>query len=164
MIDFFSLRTVGVNCQQVCLGYPRWGAVFHVFTSVIQTSGVERIVRPPFPTRCIDGIYVLFVDRLLLLRDFLSVLRVCFVAILSPLVLILTIFSKVSSRSSFAVSQRTGFAHIGNGRAFFVIGAARFLNFAYRTNLAFKRLGAWFHNRDIIARWGDVKQGEFGGR
>lgn len=164
MINFFSLRTVGVDCQQVFLGYPRRGAVFHVFPAVIQTSRVKRIVSPPVPTRSIDNVYALFVGYLLLLRDFLSVFWVGCVAVCSPLVLSCQVFSIVTRRSRRAICVSAWLAPRAYGIALLVVLRAWLFDATVRANLAFKWFRATFHNRDIVARWGDVKQGEFGGR
>lgn len=163
MIDFSTLRTVGVNSQQVNLGDPRRGTVFYVFSAVGQASRAERIVCPSFPSCSIDSVPVYFPVRDLLLRYFVSVLRVGVVTVSSPLVLVFGIFSKVPGRSCFAVRQRTWLALVAYCRALFVVVSARFVNAAGRANLALKWFRARFHNRDIVARWGDVKQGEFGG-
>jgi len=131
---------------------------------VIQPSGIVGVFRPAFPALRINGLYALFVRGLLLRGDLLSVRSVRGISLAAPFVLILGVFADVSGRSSAGIDKRTRLELVANATAFFVVLGSRLLNLAERANLALEGLGTGFHNRDIIARWGDVKLGEFGER
>ena len=161
VIDLHSLWAIGIDLHKVFFGYPLWRAVFDIFPSVVQTSRVFRVGSPSFSACSINGINTLFIRCLFLLRNFLSVRSIRCVFILSPFVLVLSVLSYVSMGTSSHISDGAWLALVAYCAAFFVILGSWFVD---STNGADFALDGWATHSDIIARRGDVKPGEFGGR
>jgi hypothetical protein len=164
VVNLHAFRAVGVNVKQVFFRDPCGRSAFNVFPSVIKPSGVVGISCPAMPTGRVEFFRSFLVRGFFLLRNFLSVLFISLIALFSPFILIIAVFTEILFTALTTVSERTRLTPMTNGAAFFIELRTRLFNLARRTNLACKRFGARFHNSDIIATEGDLKQGEFGGR
>ena len=164
MIDLHSFRTFGINREQFERINPCWSAAFNIFPAVVQASGIHGVSCPSFPSSSIDFGSSSVVKNFLLLRDFLSVRLVRGIARFAPVVLIFTVFAKVFWSATVTISKRANFAQMANCAKFLVVLGAGFINATGWANLAYSRLWSRLHNSDIIAHWGDIKQGEFGER
>lgn len=164
MVNLHSLGAVGVDVQQGILADPLGSAALNVFSAEVKTGGVVGVVQPAFASGGVNSLFSGFVSGSLLLRDFLSICRVRLVSLAAPCVLLFKVASKVSRRSLGGIGVGTGFALMTYGSALFVILGTGLFNTAAWAHLGNEGLFTGFHNTDIIARWGDVKLGEFGGR
>jgi hypothetical protein len=164
VIDFTATRTASVDGKKFALIDPFGGGGGDVFASEVQAGGVVGVSFPSVATGSVNDLLSSFISRFLLLRDFLSIVRVSFVLRFSPLVLILTVFAKVGGASCFGIFKAAWLAFVANCVELLIKVRSQFLYATSRAYFAENWLFTGFHNRDIIARWGDVKQGEFGER
>lgn len=136
VIDLESFGAHGVDSEYRFSVNPRRGSVLHVFSPVVFSLGVERIVSPPFAPRGVDSVYTGVVTSLLRLRNAVSVALVSLVSLSTP-----------------------GFALVADGRALPVVVGARLIDAADGADLESKRFRA-FHSNDILPKLGDTKPRE----
>lgn len=161
MVYLHPLRTVGVNSQQFIFGGPLRSSVLNVLSPVVKASWIIRVGSPSFAASGIERILSGCVPSHSLLRNFFSVSRIVGVFFSAPCVLILGVFANVFRLPSFYFSKGARLTSMADRIAFFIVFGARLFNAARGADFGHKGL---FRHSDIIARRGDVKQGENGER
>lgn len=164
MVNFHSFRTVGVNLQKINFGDPRRSSDINILTAVIQLCGVIWVICPSISSSLIYRFIVGCVVILFLLHYFFTMSWIVIVFIAAPLILVFGVLAKVFWSSFFKLGKSTWLTAVTNRIPLFVVFRARLINAARGAYLSLEWLSTGFHNRDIIARRGDIKQGELGGR
>ena len=153
MVNFHAFRAVGINIQQLGFGSPRRGSILNVFSSVVESRRICRVIRPSFSARFIDCFSTFVVGGFLLLCNLFSIGLVGKVTVSSPFVLVISILAKIFRASGTIVSQGARFASIADERAFLVELGARFFGAAGRADFPLK---SGFRHCDIIATNGAI--------
>lgn len=164
VVNLHSVRALAVDDQQFIAVDPLRGATLNVFSAEIKPSGIVGIGQPAKPSGLVDGLAPAVVGDFLECGDTLSVGGVSGVFVASPSVLVFDISADVFSDSGFVVSGSADLALVTNGVDLPVILGTRFIDTTDGADFGRFEFWAALHNSDIIARGGDVKQGELGGR